>query len=209
MPHTKNPYVARTRIKAGHAGACIVHKGQVIAVRDLKGGQVVDFWAIDLHDFGHYASPPYTIIHLKELQPKVGDQLLTNRRLPAMTILADDVGAHDLFHPACDKQRYLLDFGVKGHRSCQDNFLEAVADYGWGSRPVPFPPFNWFMNTKVEDGRLIVGETLAKAGDQIMLRAEIDLLCVASSCPMDLTVIGGKGITEIEVLVANRFENLD
>jgi hypothetical protein len=169
----------------------------------------VDFWAIDLHDFGHYASPPYTIVHLQSLLPKVGDTLISNRRLPILTIVVDDVGQHDLFYPACDKQRYALYFGVTGHRSCHDNFLEAVASFGWGSRPVPFPPFNLFMNTRVEsDGRLNTGETLSRPGDHIMFRAETDLLCVASSCPMDLTPIGTKGITDIEVLIADRFENL-
>jgi uncharacterized protein len=210
MPHTKTPYVSRTIVKAAHAGAFVVHKGQVIAVRDVKGGQVVDFWAIDLNDFGHYASPPYTIMHLQDLQPKVGDQLLTNHRLPALTILSDDVGQHDLFYPACDKQRYLVSFGVTGHRNCHDNFLEVVEDYGWGSRPVPFPPFNLFMNIKVEsDGRLTAGESKSKPGDRVLFRAEMDLLCVASACPMDLTAIVGKGVTDIEVQIANRFENLD
>jgi len=210
MPNTKMPYVSRTRVKAAHGAAVTVLKDQVIAVRDLKGGQVVDFWAVDLHDYGHYASPSYSMVNLGSIKLKVGDKLFSNRHLPLLTILVDDVGVHDLIYPPCDKQRYAVSFGVKKHRNCHDNFLEAVASFGWGSRPVPFPPFNLFMNTRAEsDGRLTAGETPSKAGDHILFRAETDLLCVASACPMDLTAIGSKGITDIELLVADRFENLD
>jgi len=204
MPDTPLPYINQIRIKAGHGGAVQVSHGQLVAVRDLMGGQVVDFWAIDQHDYAHYASPPYTIVHLSTKQPKVGDQLVSNRRVPILTLVADDVACHDLFFPACDKQRYEIYFGLSGHRNCHDNFLEAVADFDWGSRPVPFPPFNLFMNTAFDrDGRISFGETLSKAGDQVLFRAEMDLLCVASSCPMDLTPIGAQGITDIELLVAD------
>ncbi len=210
MSKSEMPYVSRTRVKAGHGAAARVLKDQVIAIRDLKGGQVVDFWAIDLHDFNHYASPSYSIVHLQSLKLKVGDTLYSNRHLPALTILADDVGVHDLLYPPCDQQRYAVSFGVKKHRNCHNNFLESVAEYGWGSRPVPFPPYNLFMNMKIDqEGRITAGETPSKPGDHILFRADMDLLCVASSCPMDLTAIGAKGITDIEILVADRFENLD
>jgi uncharacterized protein YcgI (DUF1989 family) len=206
---TARPRVARVRVPAARGGAIRAARGQYVAVVDVMGGQVVDFWAIDASDYDHYASPPYTIIHNQSLKLKVGGELLTNRRLPILTVVADDVGQHDLLYPACDKARYRQYFGVSDHRNCHDNFLEAVVDTDWGSRPVPFPPFNIFMNTYVEsDGRLVTADTTSKAGQKIVFRAEMDLLCVASSCPMDLTAIGGKGITDVEIRVADRLEDL-
>lgn len=149
------------------------------------------------------------MVHIQSLQPKVGDQLVTNRRQPILTILADDVGRHDMLYPACDKQRYLVYFGVTGHRNCHDNFLEAMAKYDWGSRLVPNPPFNIFMNTSVEsDGTVVTSEPCSKPGDKLIMRAEMDIVGVASSCPMDLTPTGSKGITDVEIIVAEDIEAL-
>jgi uncharacterized protein YcgI (DUF1989 family) len=201
--------VNRVRVPAGRGRAFKVGQNQVVAIVDLQGGQCVDFWAIDANNFDHYASPPYTITHIQSLQPKVGDQFISNWRLPIFTILADDVGWHDLLYPPCDPQRYQVYFGVADHRNCHDNFLEAVAEYPWGSRPVPFPAFNIFMNTRVaDDGRVITREPRSQPGDKIILRAEMDLLCVASSCPMDLTPTGSKGITDVDVLIAKDQEDI-
>jgi hypothetical protein len=114
-----------------------------------------------------------------------------------------------MLYPACDPQRYQLYFGASNHRNCHDNFLEAVSEYNWGSRPVPFPPFNIFMNTMAEsDGRIVTQEPRSKPGDKIILRAEMDLLCVASTCPMDVTPTGSRGITEVDILVAKDFADL-
>jgi len=180
-----------------------------VALVDVKGKQVGDFWAVDAHDFDHYFSPPHTIVRLGSLVLRVGDTLVTNRRLPILTLVADDVGRHDLLFPPCDPARYELDFGVKGHRSCKTNFQEAVAHTGWGTRLVPYPPLNVFMNTEVvEGGKLVAKEGISRAGDRIVFRAERDILGVLSSCPMDLTAIGGGGITELLVFVSGDLDAL-
>jgi uncharacterized protein YcgI (DUF1989 family) len=110
--------------------------------------------------------------------------------------------------PSCDKMRYELHYGVKGHRSCVDNFREAMAGYEWGSRPVPHP-FNIFMNTLVEaDGTLVVRVPTSKAGDRVIMKAEMDIIAVTSACPMDLSETGARGITEIKLLVSDSLEAL-
>ena len=199
--------VRRTHIPAGEGRAFEARQGEFMAVVDVKGKQVGDFWAIDANDFDHNFSPPHTIVRLGSLSLRVGDTLVTNRRLPILTVAADDVGRHDLLYPPCDPARYELDFGVKGHRSCKTNFQEAVAKTSWGTRLVPHPPLNVFMNTEVlEGGKLTAKEGLSKAGDRIIFRAERDILGVLSSCPMDLTAIGGGEITELLVLVSDDLE---
>ena len=209
MSALASPLIQKIRVPASKGRAVVAKQGQFIAVVDIMGGQCIDFWAIDAKNYDQYLSPPYTIVHLQSLQPKVGDVLVTNWRQPILTVIVDDVGWHDLLYPACDKQRYQVYFGVTNHRNCHDNFLEAVSDFNWGSRPVPFPPFNVFMNTKVDDeGRLATGEPRSKPGDKIVLRAEMDILCVASSCPMDLTPTGSQGITEVDILVAQNYSDL-
>jgi uncharacterized protein len=190
-------------VPGGYGRAVDVKKGQHIAIRDIEGGQCGDFWAIDADDFSHFLSPPHTWIHLGRIQPRIGDELVTNRREPILRIIADDVGWHDMLAPACDRPRYERYYGVTDHRNCHDNFLEAMRGRGWGSRLVP-QPFNLFMNTFVDtDGTLLIRDPISKAGDKVVLLAEMALVAVLSACPMDLNPVGGQGITDLELFVAD------
>ena len=203
MGNTIEGLMSRTRVPAGFGRSFRAARGQYIAVADVEGGQTCDFWAFDARDFDHYLSPPYVIMHIWSLQPGQGHELVTNRRDPILTIVHDDVQRHDLLCPACDQNRYLLHFGVSGHRNCHDNFLEAMAEHGWGSKTVP-NPFNIFMNTTVDpSGKVAIEKGLSKPGDRVILRAELDIVGAASACPMDLTPAGLKGITDVEILVGS------
>ncbi len=181
-------------------------KGQCISVRDIEGGQCGDFWAVDADDFDHFLSPSHSWVHIGRIQPRVGDELVTNRREPILKILSDDVGWHDMLVPACDRHRYERYYGIAGHRNCHDNFLEAMSTREWGKREVP-QPFNLFMNTFIEpDGTLHIRDPISKAGDMITMMAEMSLIVVVSACPMDLNPVGGQGITDLEILVGDSEE---
>ncbi|CAB1079964.1 hypothetical protein D1AOALGA4SA_7661 [Olavius algarvensis Delta 1 endosymbiont] len=78
----------------------------------------------------------------------------------------------------------------------------------WGKRAVP-QPFNLFMNTFVEpDGTLVIQDPLSKKGDKVVMNALMDLTVVLSACPMDLNPVGGKGITDLEIGVADTEEEI-
>jgi hypothetical protein len=206
MTDKENHGVKRLTITGGQGGSINVAKRQYICVRDIEGGQCGDFWAVDADDFNHFFSPSHTWVHIGSIQPRVGDELVTNRREPILKIVADDVKWHDMLVPACDKQRYVQYYGVTGHRNCHDNFLEAMSS--WGKREVP-QPFNLFMNTFIEsDGTLHIRDPISKAGDTIILVAEIPLIAVVSACPMDLNPVGGQGITDLEILVGESEEQI-
>jgi uncharacterized protein YcgI (DUF1989 family) len=208
MTAKETPGALRLIVPGGYGRSIDVAKGQFIGVRDIEGGQCGDFWAIDAADFDHYLSPPHTWVHLGRIQPRVGDELVTNRREPILTILADDVGWHDMLAPACDKQRYERYYGVTGHRNCHDNFLEAVSKREWGKRQVP-QPFNLFMNTFVEpDGTMLIRDPISKSGDIILMMAQMSLIVVVSACPMDLNPVGGQGITDLEIIVGDTQEDI-
>ena len=208
MLDDKNNSPRKLTVPGRYGRSIDVEKGQYVAVRDIEGGQCGDFWAIDANDFDHYLSPPHTWIHLGRIQPRIGDELVTNQRKPIFTIIADDVGWHDMLAPACDRQRYERYFGVKGHRSCHDNFLEVMGERDWGSRMVP-QPFNLFMNTFIEsDGTLLIRDPISKRGDKIIMTARMHLIMVLSACPMDLNPVGGQGITDLEIIVADSEEEM-
>ena len=194
-------------VPGGFGRAFRARKGDYMIVVDLQGGQCADLWVLDVDDLDHYMSPPHTMVEIGSLQPRVGDPLMTNRRVPIMTLAADDVGQHDMLYPACDKQRYERYFGVTDHRNCHDNFLEAMEAYDWGSRIVPNPPLNLFMNTRVEpDGSVVAGDLFSEAGDRVVFRAEIDVVGVVSACPMDLTPTGSRGVTDLQIIVSEKLD---
>jgi uncharacterized protein YcgI (DUF1989 family) len=195
-------------VPGGYGRKIRVNKGQFIGIVDLEGGQCGDFWAFDAGDLDHYLSPAHTWLHISRIQPRVGDELVTNRREPILTIIRDDVGWHDMLAPACDPQRYAIYYGVTDHRSCAQNLQEAMSDLGWGDRNTP-QPFNLFMNTFVQpDGTLEIRDPISKAGDQIVFRAEMDLIVVLSACPMDLNPVSGGGITDLAIRVRDSAQDL-
>jgi hypothetical protein len=196
----------RIIVPGGYGKSIVANRGQYIAVVDLKGGQCGDFWSFDMNDLDHFLSPMHTWIHTGTIQPQVGDELVTNRREPILTIIADDVGWHDMLAPACDRQRYERSYGVTDHRNCCDNFREVMSGRDWGNRNIP-QPFNLFMNTFIEpDGKMILLDPISKAGDKIIFQAEKDIVVVVSACPMDLNPVGGDGITDLEIVLANSRE---
>ena len=84
MPGNKINSTRQLTVPGGSGRSIDVKKGQYIAVRDIEGGQCGDFWAIEANDFDHFLSPPHTWIHLGRIQPRIGDELVTNRREPIL-----------------------------------------------------------------------------------------------------------------------------
>jgi uncharacterized protein YcgI (DUF1989 family) len=113
-----------------------------------------------------------------------GDVLWSDRSQPMLTVLADEVGRHDFLYAACSLEMYRIQYGVTGyHANCHDNLTSALRELGMTPEPLP-TPFNLFMNVDVAaDGRLVFSPPKSRAGDSILLRAEMDLAIAVSSCP--------------------------
>jgi hypothetical protein len=138
-------------------------------------------------------STEHTRSCLDKLGPGVGEAFYTDRRRKILTVVADSSpGTHDLLLSACDASRY-RQLGHHGpHRSCVDNFHEALAALGLGAPRVP-SPVNVFENVAVgAAGTLEIVPPEVRAGEAIALRAEIDLVLVVSACPMDIAPTNGR-----------------
>lgn len=193
----------RITVPAGYARAFEVKKGETFTVTDIEGGQIGDLIAFNADDLTEKLSCSHTRLGLHSIRFRVGDSLRTNLRRPMMEIIEDTVGAHDMLIPACDEQRYLVDYGVKDHRNCVANFEEVLAPWGIGRGSIP-DPLNIFENATIDsDGSLIHLPVLSKAGDHITFRAQMNLVCAVSACPMDLNITGGEGITDMLVTIGS------
>ncbi len=191
-------------VSGGYARAFEVKAGELFTVTDMDGGQIADLVAFNARDLSEKLSPSHTRLALHSIRFKVGDSLRTNLRRPMMEIVEDTVGTHDMLIPACDEQRYSVDYGIDNHRSCVANFEEVLVPWRIERNGIP-DPLNIFENASIDsNGALVHLPVVSSAGDNITFRALMDLVCAVSACPMDLNITGGDRITDILVTIRDR-----
>jgi uncharacterized protein YcgI (DUF1989 family) len=116
-----------------------------------------------------------------------------------LSVLEDSSpGRHDTLMAACDRHRYTL-LGHQGyHDNCTDNLDAALAELGLKAPKTP-SPLNLFMNIPwTLPGALSFDPPLCKAGDYVLLRAEMDLIIAFSACPQDMLPINGEHKRTVE-----------
>jgi uncharacterized protein YcgI (DUF1989 family) len=112
-----------------------------------------------------------------------GHRLWSNRSNVMLRIEEDSVGRHDFLLTPCSEatfRHFYPDQPV--HRGCFGNLVEALAPYGVEPDAIP-TAFNLFMNVPVApDGTLRVDPPVSRAGDRIVMRAEMDLVVGLTAC---------------------------
>ena len=173
----------RQIVPAAFGAGLRLKRGERLRVIDPEGGQTGDLVAFS-HDGRQRLSNGRTFDYGGKIYVSTGDVLWSDRSSPMMTIVADEVGRHDLLFAACSIEMYRIQYGVTGpHANCHDNLCSALRELGIEPDPLP-TPLNLFMNVEVAaDGRLVFAPPKSRAGDSIVLRAEMDLAIALSSCP--------------------------
>jgi uncharacterized protein len=196
------PSTETIHIPAREGRGARISAGDRVWVIDPEGGQVADVFAFCTDDPSEYHSAEHTRVHVDRLFPVVGEQFVTNRRRPILTLEADgSPGVHDMLCAACDPTRY-QGLGVEGwHASCQENLLGVMRELGVDRVEVP-QPINLFMNIPIgADAELGWLPAPTRPRDSTTLRAELDCYLVASACPQDLVQInaGAPGRIRLEI----------
>ncbi len=94
-------------IPARRGKAARIAKGQTVIVINTHGSQVVDTWAFAAADIAEFMSMEHSRAAFRHVTPRVGDALVTNRRRPILSVVADTTaGVHDTLIAACDRYRY-------------------------------------------------------------------------------------------------------
>ncbi len=174
-------------IPARRGRAVRLGQGQALKIINTHGHQVVDFWAFSAEDLTEFLSMEHLRATLTSIFPKSGDDLVTNRRRPILHFVEDtSPGIHDTIMAACDDYRYGLLGCTEYHDNCTDNLHASLRRLGLTSLETP-SPLNLWMNIPVAaDGATGWGEPVSKAGDYVVLRAEMDCVAVMSCCPQDI-----------------------
>lgn len=182
-----------TTVPASGGKAVRMAKGEKLKIVNTHGSQVVDFWVFNAEDPEEFMSMEHARVYLMQIMPKVGDDLVTNKRRPIVRLVEDTTpGLHDMLFAACDIYRYRLQ-GYEGyHRNCTDNFHAALEEIGFTPPELP-QPLNLFMNVPIADGyRMVVEPPTCRPGQYVIFEAAMDAVAVMTSCAQDLIPVNGE-----------------
>ncbi|GAA0279403.1 urea carboxylase-associated family protein [Faecalicatena contorta] len=180
-------------------GKCIdVLAGQSITVIDIEGGQVVDFFAEQAENPDEFLSTGVTIDCNESLRLNKGDHIYSNLYRPMFQILFDEVGEHDLLHPCCRPEMYDFFYhNGEGHPNCFENINQSL-----GETRTIIHPVNLFMNSKINsDGTISVEPPLSKAGNKIILKAEMNMRLGIAACSVSESSCNSGSCTAIKVMI--------
>jgi uncharacterized protein YcgI (DUF1989 family) len=184
--------VQRILIPACEGRGVRIPAGTRFRVVDVEGQQCVDLFVLSADDVTEYVSPDHTRVELYRMFPRVGQHFFTNRRREILLFEEDgSPGVHDMLIAACDPARYAR-LGVQGwHASCQENFLKVVRELGLDyRRNEESGHVNLFTNIAIrEDGSMDWLPAPSKAGDYVVLRAEMDCYVIVVACAQDILPI--------------------
>jgi len=173
----------RQIVPAGGGAGLRLARGERLRIIDIEGGQTGDLMAFS-QDGRERLSNGRSFDYGGKIYLSTGDVLWSDRSNPMLTIVEDDVGRHDFLYAPCSLEMYRMQYSVTGyHANCHDNLRSALRALGIEPDSLP-NAFNFFMNVEVlADGRLRIVEPRGRAGDSMVLRAEMDLAVALTACP--------------------------
>jgi hypothetical protein len=157
--------------------------GQLLKIIDPQGEQVADLTAFSRENISEWLSSGRTIDYANTIYLTTGHTLYSNRSRAMFTIVDDTVGRHDFLLTPCSPETFQMIYDVHDyHPSCFENLHKNLAQFGITPDMIP-TTLNIFMNVVVlPSGELRIDPPPSKAGDFILLRAEMDLIVGATAC---------------------------
>jgi uncharacterized protein YcgI (DUF1989 family) len=186
-----------------------VNKGQAFRVIEHEGKQVAGLMVFNAHNYKEQFMAEFsgaglnnvldigTYYKLSKLYSKVPYEKV-------MLTVTDDKIGHHFPGPHCTKTMMDI-WKAPGHRSCSDNFADALSEFGLALEDVYSPSvFNAFANVHIDskgDGTVRIEPPTAEKDDYIEFLAEIDVLVVASACPDDISAMNDYSCKGVRVQV--------
>lgn len=189
-------------VPARQGRAVRLRAGQTIRIINTHGNQVCDTWAFNAAQPTEFMSMEHVRAWIDRTIPRPGDVLVTNRRNPILTLLADtSPGVHDTLIAPCDIDRYRTLGVTIYHDNCADNLRMALHAIGLRTGEVPCA-LNLWMNIPIgADGGIQWLPAVSEPGDHVDLRAEIDCILVMSACPQDIVAINAHRPSDVHFVV--------
>lgn len=161
----------------------LLGRGQLLKIIDPLGEQVSDLTAFAQGDKSEWLSSGRTVDYANTIYLTTGHVLYSNRSRPMFSIIEDTVGRHDFLLTPCSPETFKILYDIHDyHPSCFENLAKNL--YPFGITPNMLPTtFNIFMNVVVlPSGELRIDPPSSRAGDYILMRAEMDLIIGITAC---------------------------
>lgn len=174
----------RETISPRSGTAFLLPRGAQLKIIDPMGEQVCDLLCFSQQDKREVLSSGRTMDYSNKIFFSEGDKFYSNRSQVMFEILGDTVGRHDFLLTPCSSDTFRIIYGHEHpHRGCFGNLEAALKEYGITGDDIP-TTFNVFMNVTVngETGEIKVEPPKSKAGDYIIIRAEMDLIVGLTAC---------------------------
>ncbi|HEX9929970.1 MAG TPA: urea carboxylase-associated family protein [Pyrinomonadaceae bacterium] len=165
-----------------------LQSGRLLKIIDPKGEQVSDLTAFSLADKREWLSSGRTIDYANTIYITKGHTLYSNRSRPMFTIIEDTVGRHDFLLTPCSPETFQIIYNnYEPHPSCFENLSTNLEKFGVTPDMIP-TTLNVFMNVIVKpSGELQIDPPPSRAGDYLLLRAEMDLIVGVTACSAEMS----------------------
>jgi len=191
----------RMHLEPQTGGALTIARGEYLRIIDPLGEQVSDLMSFARDDTRESLSSGRTIDYANTIYVTTGHTLYSNRSRPMWTIVEDTVGRHDFLLTRCSPDTFRIIYGTTGHHpSCFENLARALAPFGIAADTIP-TTFNVFMSVEIRaNGELAILPPRSRAGDYIVLRAEMDMIVGVTACSAELSNNGSFKPIDVELL---------
>ena len=187
-----------------------VRKGQLFRVIEIEGKQVASLMFFNANNYKeqfmaefsgglNYFHPSGLGSHyrLSKLYSKVPYENVM------LSVTHNKIGDHFL-GPHCTKKMMEI-WGAPGHRSCSDNFSDALREFGLRHEDIYSPStLNAFANVQIDpqgDGTINIDPPRSEKGDFIEFQAEMDVLVAVSVCPDDKSAMNDHSCKAIKIQI--------
>ncbi len=193
--------LAQEVIAAKGSWSKLIKKGQYLKLVDMEGQQAVDFLCFSAGLPADRINIPNTVKLNKSLYIKKGDVIYSDHAKKMFTVIEDTCGMHDTLAGCCSCEIDLVRYGVVKTQSCRTNFIAELAKWSMGPAEI-VSNINFFMRVTVgTHGEVEIVPSNSKAGDHVLLKAEMDVIAMISNCPQQNNPAAGFMPTPIEVSV--------
>ena len=180
--------------------ALVVRAGQLLRIVDPRGEQVSDLTSFAHDDRREWLSSGRTIDYANTIYLTTGHKLYSNRSRVMWTIVEDSVGRHDFLLTPCSRETFAIIYHNENpHPSCFENLSRHLAPFGIEPDSIP-TTLNVFMNVELSpSGELQILAPRSRAGDHLLLEAEMDMIVGVTACSAELSNNGRFKPIDIEV----------
>ena len=181
-------HLKRIHLEPQTGAGLVVTRGELLKIIDPEGEQVSDLTSFARDDPAEWLSSGRTIDYANTIYVTAGHTLYSNRSRPMWTIVDDRVGKHDFLLTPCSPETFAIIYKTTGHHpSCFENLVRSLSPFGIEPDAIP-TTFNVFMNVDVlPSGELRILPLRSRAGDYLLLRAEMDLIVGVTACSAELS----------------------